>query len=71
MESLRYQRTCGLQATYLVEYGPEGYQISRDGRLRRARDLGPACKAMGRWERKRVARQFAIDDIEKLIGMDE
>jgi hypothetical protein len=71
MESVRYQRTQGLQATYLVEYGPAGYQISRDGRLRRARDLGAACRDMGRRERERVAKKFAIDDIEKLIGMEE
>jgi hypothetical protein len=71
MESIRYRRTSGLKAEYLVEYDPEGYRISRDGRLRRAKPLGAACQAMGRRERKRAARQFAIDDIEKLIGMEE
>jgi hypothetical protein len=71
MESVRYQRTRGMQATYLVEYDPDGYRISRDGRLRRARPLGAACQGMGRRERQRAARRFAIDDIEKLIGMEE
>lgn len=71
MELTQYRRSRGLQATYQVEYGPEGYQISRDGRLRRARDLGPACQWMGKRERIRVAKQFAIEDIERLIGMDE
>jgi len=71
MDTVTYQRSQGLRATYLVEYDPDGYRISRDGRLRRARHLGPACKAMGRRERQRAARQFAIDDIEKLIGMEE
>jgi hypothetical protein len=71
METVRYQRTQGLQATYVVEYGPEGYLISRDGRLRRARDLGSTYQAMGRRERERAAKKFAIDDIERLIGMEE
>src|SRR4051812_6012674 len=71
MESVQYQRSQGLRATYLVEYDRDGYRISRDGRLRRARDLGSACQSMGRRERQRAARRFAFDDIEKLIGMEE
>ncbi|TCV93284.1 hypothetical protein EC912_105144 [Luteibacter rhizovicinus] len=71
MELTQYRRTQGQQATYLVEYGPDGYQISRDGRLRRSKQLGPACRLMGQRERVRVAKQFAIEDIERLIGMEE
>lgn len=71
MDTVTYQRSQGLRATYVVEYDPDGYRITRDGHLRRARSLGAACRALGRRERQRVARQFAIDDIEKLIGMEE
>lgn len=69
--TIEYRRQHGERAIYTVIYDADGYLVRRGDALRTRRQLGAICYLMDTPERERIARDFAIDDIEKLITMDE
>jgi hypothetical protein len=69
--TIEYRRRHGERAIYTVVYGADGYMVCRGDTMRTSRQLAPVCYLMDQSEREQIARAFAIDDIEKLITMDE
>ncbi|HEV7778056.1 MAG TPA: hypothetical protein VGO76_14400 [Luteibacter sp.] len=69
--TIEYRRRHGERAIYTVTYGADGYLVRRGEALRTRRALDAVCYLMDESDRERIAHAFAIDDIEKLITMDE
>jgi hypothetical protein len=65
----KYVRSVGLGLTYDVKILPSRYTISLEGQL--LKDASRPTVKGGNFADEDAARLFAIDDIEKLLGMNE